>query len=244
MPDWERLVRDRLGGEGDQGGEIVRELADHLEDSYTSRLLRGESTSDAVREILATAGDWASLRREIEWEEATMRDRIRTLWLPGVVLFFMVQVLLRLVQLAGYEPATWATGRAYPIQVYVPWLAVLPVAGAVAALWSRRTGQRPRQWILLSILPSVAYEAFLLFAVVAGLLIDVLMTRDTSAWSALGAFSAFSIQFAVLPGVMLALGAMLVVLFASGGRRGDALRPGPTEPPAEGERAPSPRRSP
>jgi hypothetical protein len=229
MLDWEHFVRRRLGDRLGLRSEIVRELAHHLEDSHTNHLLRGDSAEDAVRLTLAEAGDWASLCREIEWEEATMRDRVRMLRWPGVVLFFVVYVLLRAVQLTGYEPATWATNTYYPLQIYVPWLAVLPLVGVAAALWSRRAGQRPWEWVLLSLFPSLVYAGFVLFTVVGGLLVDVLLTGNTSPEAVLLTASTFGLQFMVLPGAMLVLGALLVVLLARGSQGGDTHRAGPDD---------------
>ena len=68
MPDWtqyirEHLPRDRFRGELE--GEILEELAGHLEDAYTEALSRGAVPEEAEAQVVAEIQDWEALARNI-----------------------------------------------------------------------------------------------------------------------------------------------------------------------------------
>jgi hypothetical protein len=60
MPEWRRLVRDRLAGlalpPADEIG-IVEELAQHLDDRYRELMAAGSAEPDAVAASLAEIAD-------------------------------------------------------------------------------------------------------------------------------------------------------------------------------------------
>ena len=60
MPDWAKIVRERLAGlalEDDDAVQVFDEVASHLEENYRSLLSEGCSEEEAVRRALADAGD-------------------------------------------------------------------------------------------------------------------------------------------------------------------------------------------
>ncbi|MGW8266416.1 MAG: ADOP family duplicated permease [Longimicrobiales bacterium] len=94
MPDWKRYIRAHLPREGFRGeaeGEILEELAAHLEDAYREARARGATAPEAERLAVAEIGDWDELAtrilrtregagtsrafRAIEKSEARLRSR-------------------------------------------------------------------------------------------------------------------------------------------------------------------------
>jgi post-segregation antitoxin (ccd killing protein) len=81
MPDWKRLISERIGTlalsrEARQG--VIAELASHLEDLYQNCRTRGVNESQAIEIALSQAADWQELAREIsdaKSQEGGMNDR-------------------------------------------------------------------------------------------------------------------------------------------------------------------------
>ena len=72
MPDWRRLVRERLPAlhvRPEREGEIVAELALQLEQAYADALAGGAGEEEALRRALAQLGDWDKLGRGIDVSE-------------------------------------------------------------------------------------------------------------------------------------------------------------------------------
>ena len=68
MPDWTKYIRKHLprdGFRGDVEGEILEELAAHLEDAYQEARARGASPAEAERAAVAEIGDWEELAKRI-----------------------------------------------------------------------------------------------------------------------------------------------------------------------------------
>ena len=72
MPDWRRLVRDRLPAlhvRPERESEIVAELALQLEQAYTDAVAGGAGEEEALRRALGQLGDWDKLGRGIDVSE-------------------------------------------------------------------------------------------------------------------------------------------------------------------------------
>ncbi len=68
MPDWEKIVREKLGSLPLNGGrheEVIDELAQQLEFAYEEAIANGVSESEAMRQSLAQFTDWEKLRGEV-----------------------------------------------------------------------------------------------------------------------------------------------------------------------------------
>ena len=68
MPDWEKIVREKLGALPLQGGrreEVIEELAQQLESGYEEAIASGADEAEAVRRSLAQFSDWEKLRRQV-----------------------------------------------------------------------------------------------------------------------------------------------------------------------------------
>ncbi len=76
MPDWQRLVRDRLPAlhvRPERESEIVAELALQVEQAYTDAVAGGAGEEEALRRALAQLGDWDKLGRGIDVSERRAR---------------------------------------------------------------------------------------------------------------------------------------------------------------------------
>jgi hypothetical protein len=150
VPDWCEIARQGLGPlpfEADREGEIILELAHHLEDLYSDAVRQGKSDAEAVQSALSAAADWDELRREIQLaaeEGDVMNYRIKTLWLPGAFAVALSGIVLRLFQIptAPSPHVFWARLGSVALVVYWRWLVCLPVIGALGAYWSRHAGGR------------------------------------------------------------------------------------------------------
>src|SRR6476619_1966629 len=91
MPDWNRLISERMGLlalSGEVRDEVVAELAIHLEELYQASRARGANESQAIEIALSQTADWQKLGREIsdaKNEPGGMNDRSKQFWLPGLV---------------------------------------------------------------------------------------------------------------------------------------------------------------
>jgi len=95
MPDWNKLVQDRLTTLAlppSVKQDVVAELAAHLEDSASANRATHEPVSPALAHI-----PWRKLANAIEhWrgEEGTMNQRTKTFWLPAMAILFAVGLIL------------------------------------------------------------------------------------------------------------------------------------------------------
>jgi hypothetical protein len=68
MPDWKRIVREKLGSLPLTNGrrdEVIEELAQQLESAYEEALAQGINEQEALRRSLAQFKDWEKLRNEV-----------------------------------------------------------------------------------------------------------------------------------------------------------------------------------
>ncbi|MGA3325721.1 MAG: permease prefix domain 1-containing protein [Terriglobia bacterium] len=184
MPDTRGLLKKCLGELGlapHREEEILRELADHLEDHATALEARGITDEQAFQEALSGVGDWPKFREEIhraETEEATMNYQVtyrtKVLWLPALGALTLRSGLLALFQFLGLVPRFyWLSGIGIPF--YLPWLIALPAIGAVAAFWSQRAGGKAVHRLLAALAPPIGMLGTFLIGPFIGLLIYLLI---------------------------------------------------------------------
>lgn len=225
MRDWEGFVRQRLSGlvlDAGEKDEVQLELAAHLEESYESLRTKGLPEQAAMQQTLAQVADWQDLRRRIQiartMKENIMNDRVRQLWLPGLLTLFLSMGLLMLIQFLGPNP--WIVARksgwlliAPVAVVYVPWLLLLPVIGAMGAYLSNRAGGSRRAIFSSIVFPVLPYLALIFIGVPVALIVDAHVAHNVM----LGAFFVGLFAWVIFPGVALLVGGLLVQLFASRG---------------------------
>ncbi len=201
MPDWNSYVRRQLGSTGlprDCEQEMVAELAGHFEDM-------GATPRSAQDEV----GDWAALARDLRnAKEGFMNARLRNFWIPGLVTGVLSTLALRLVQAAGLRPIVTFTHKV-EIVIYLPWLIILPLAGALGAYWSRQAGGEARVRLLAAIFPCLALgvPAFVMMLGTTGAAFFYPATVERLDFLAL-AFPVFVGVWMIAPGAALALGAL------------------------------------
>jgi hypothetical protein len=195
----------------------VRELAGHLEEVYENLTGRGESSAAAERQALAYVSDWIRLRKKLERArggDAMRNQQIRSVWLPGLLSTFVGFGLLRAILALGAMP-WWilqarlsdlfhATFIGHEVWLFViPWLAVLPLAGAVGAFASWRAGGRPGQRVV-----AAQFPVLVIFGLVALNLLIELVQPSVAADAVFARIFSFLIPWVVLPGISLLIGAL------------------------------------
>jgi len=178
MPDWSRLISERMGVLALSGAvrdEVVAELATHLEELYQACRARGASESQAIEIALSQATDWQELGREIsdiKNEEAGMNDRSKQLWLPGLVTLTASMVWLMMLQRVNWNlGSSWFHGSP-PLMAYLMWLITQPVFGAAGAYLSRRNGGTLIAGLAAGIFPSIALLGLLIFITFTGVFVE------------------------------------------------------------------------
>src|SRR5258708_3486471 len=217
MPDWQKLVRQRLSGlalDAEEKDEVHEELAAHLEESYESLRAKGNSEQAAMQQTLGQVADWQALRRRIQTartKENIMNDRVRQLWLPGMLTFALSMALLELVQKFGPRPIVLDLDKGTPVLMfYTSWLLTLPFAGAMGALLSKRAGGSPKILAISSVFPVLPYGVVFLIAIPAGLLLSHNLAHHIVA----SAFITMMFGWVLVPGVALLSGGVLVQLLS------------------------------
>jgi hypothetical protein len=94
----------------------------------------------------------------------------------------------------------------HPLQLYVPWLLLLPFLGAAAALWSRREGATTRESALAAMFPAIAAFALTLIATPLDILVDVVLKRSHTVEHSLCGTAWLLVSFVIAPGLALAVG--------------------------------------
>src|SRR6267378_103704 len=218
MRDWEEFVRRRLFGlalDAEEKDEVHAELAAHLEESYESLRTKGLPERAAMQQTLAQVADWQDLRQRIQVartrKENIMNDRVRQLWLPGLLTFVLSMGLLELVQKFGPRPFVLDLDKGTPVLMfYTSWLLTLPLAGAIGALLSKRAGGSPKILAISSVFPVLPFGVVFLIAIPAGLLIGHSLAHHIVA----AAFLTMMFGWVLVPGVALLSGGLLVQLLS------------------------------
>jgi len=155
MPDWKKLVRERLSVLNlppSAKNEVIAELAAHLEEIHEKVRQACVTDAAAVELTLQEIDNWSVLARNIrraKSEGESMNYRTKSLLWPFAAVTWLgaslsVMVLQR-------------TDRLYPnlILFYLPWLATLPLACAAAAYLAQRadpTNDRiKRLWLSVTV---------------------------------------------------------------------------------------------
>lgn len=204
MPDWKQLVAERLAHiklTPDVRRDVVAEIAAHLEECHRELVAGG--SFDPERQTLAQVPDWNALCRRIRRAKEDRMNVVRRVLMPGLAAVVVVLAALRLFVylLIAPEPcgpdatciSITADGPAF-----LPWLATLPLAGALGAVLARSMGARPVQRLIAAVSPALFLGAE---TMVMGLL-------D-------GFFWRIPIYWVVIPAIACAIGALPFL----GGRR-------------------------
>jgi hypothetical protein len=218
MPDWQKIVRRRLGGlalNAAEKEEVHAELAPHLEESYESLRAEGLSEPAAMQQTLAQVLDWQDLRRRIQTartKENSMNDRVKQLWLPGFVTFLLSMSLLALNEIFGPKPfALMKVGQLPMVLFYIPWLLSLPLVGALGAYLSHRAVGSQRAIFSSIVFPVLPFLASILLVLPVSLIFDRFIGHNPSP---IGLVMAL-LGWVLAPGVALLAGGLVAQFFLS-----------------------------
>lgn len=212
MHDWKQLVRAHLRVlelSDSRREEIVAEFACHLEDHFNELRRRGLSEEEAIQRALDEIPNWQRLSRRINRasrEEDNMTQRTKSLWIPG---FSMVAVML-LGLIGAFRANMYPYGLIvtsdYSLLIYVPWLASLPLIGALGAYWSRRSGGGSSTGLRASLIPvAVLISMFLLSTPVT---VFWIFRSVLSVGRQLAYLGSCSLHWVVYPSLLLLFGAL------------------------------------
>jgi hypothetical protein len=126
VPDWEKIVRERLGRLPLNNGrqeEVIDELAQQLESAYEEAIAGGASEAEALRRSLAQFSDWEKLRSEVFrsvegtqlplWEQnGIFAPRRLPVWIALVLTLLLLlapsfRQALEVFPVPGSHPTTW-----------------------------------------------------------------------------------------------------------------------------------------
>ena len=215
MSDWERVVGERLAQSKlppDVQREVVVEIAAHLEECSHELFRAGSPDPDA--QALEQVPDWDALGRNIRRSKEDSMSFARKVVMPGAAAAIAALAALKLyVYLLIVPEACGPDGMtcirvAADGPVYLPWLATLPLAGALAAALARRMGARPGQRLMTALCPAIYLGAETL----------VMSLMDTFYWR-------IPIYWVIIPAMACAIGALPFL--------GDRRDPGVSHPVAE-----------
>jgi hypothetical protein len=210
MPDWNRLIFERMGTSTlsrEVRDEVVAELATHLEELYQACRAQGANESQAIETALSQAADWQELGREIsdaKNEEDGMNDRSKQFWLPGLVTLTASMLWLMLLQRWNWRPETILAYGSPPLAPYLIWLITQPVFGAAGAYFSCRNGGSRLARLAAGMFPSIAMLGLLIFIALAGFFVE----RNPFLWKHPAYFALIVFPWAIFPALALSIGVL------------------------------------
>ena len=161
MPDWNAIVAERLAHSAltpEVRREVIAEIAEHLNECYAELVRAG--SADPVGETLAQVADWPALSRRIRRSKEERMGFARKVVMPGIAAVIVAMAALKLFvyllivpQACGDNLTCLTVSADGP--AYLPWLATLPLAGALAAALARRMDSHPRQRLLAAVFPAI-----------------------------------------------------------------------------------------
>ena len=167
MPDWKRIVRQRMSSPSSPcspNEAVIAELAAHLEEVYEQARSRGLDAGAALEVALQEVTDWYVLAADIhraESQEDPVNQRTKSLWLPALLSLLGASVSLMATQLLGLEPRLVRI-HGIGITLYWPWLAALPFCGALGAYLSQRAHGPLRARLAAGLSPALIMMSFIL----------------------------------------------------------------------------------
>jgi hypothetical protein len=161
MRDWEQLVAERLAQIDETPEvqrEVVAEIAAHLEECHLELLNAG--SSDPEGHTLAQVSDWNAFCRNIRRAKEGRMSFAQRVAMPGAAAVIVALAVLKLCVslLVAPEPCGpdgWCISISADGPAYLPWLATLPLAGALAAGLARWMGARPSQRLMAAVFPAL-----------------------------------------------------------------------------------------
>jgi hypothetical protein len=210
MPDWKKLVTERLGCSKlprDVHDKVVAELAAHLEDQedqnddhYEDDRSHGLDESGTLSSV-----QWHPLARAIhdaKLKEESMNHRTKGLWLPVIVNVTVAAATLVVLDKLGVQPRTVEVSH-IALAFHLPWLCTLPLSAAIGSLLAKRAQAPPAARLIAGLAPSLIWLA--VFSVMA---LAFAIDRHDFAGFPLDYFAFSALGWIVLPTLALLLGTL------------------------------------
>jgi hypothetical protein len=214
MRDWKALVEERLAGlalEPQEKAEVIAEVAAHLEDICEGMLKQGITEEAAVRRALSRVGNWRDLQRKIsaaKRREHPMKKRVWQLWVPGFLTLILSMLFLTVLYRLGLRARLVSSGS-NAILLYAPWLAGLPLFGALGAFLSSRAGGSRANALFVSVFPAIALTFAFLFMFPFSMTIELITGRPVDFSGVATVLLKDGIGWIVAPGAALLAGGLL-----------------------------------
>ena len=210
MRDWHAFVQERLGslhGVQREREQITSELAGHLEEYYEVLRSKGLAEEAALARTCAQAGDWEILRRGIVLakEEGIMQERVWQIWIPSLVTLVSSTVVLSGLIGTGTRPIIWHPEEPRGVILYIPWLLLLPLIGAVGGYLSRRAQGSGWRVYVAGLFPALAMGLVLVLIFPFVFVINPQVAPQFKFTSLM----AMVVSWVVLPGIALCIGVAL-----------------------------------
>ena len=210
MRDWHAFVQERLGslhGVQREREQITSELAGHLEEYYEVLRSKGLAEEAALARTCAQAGDWEILRRGIvlATEEGIMQERVWQIWIPSLVTLVSSTVVLSGLIGTGTRPIIWHPEEPRGVILYIPWLLLLPLIGAVGGYLSRRAQGSGWQVYVAGLFPALAMGLVMMLIFPFAFVINPQVAPQFKFISLM----AMVVSWVVLPGIALCIGVAL-----------------------------------
>jgi|SRR5579859_47189 len=138
MPDWRKLVRERMPSLAVNSHDVVTELAAHLEEAYDEATARGFDGEKAMAFALQQVPDWRALAENIrraKQEKHPMNNLTKKVWLPGIAVVFAVGLLLLILD------------RAFVLQQVIWWTCMVMLLCAARSEASRLNQRTRSVWL-------------------------------------------------------------------------------------------------
>jgi hypothetical protein len=207
MPDWNGLIRERLGSlnlSAAVQNDVVEELAAHLEDLYEEQIAAGVRPSEAMQVALGEVDSWQPLARDIERskQESIMNKRTKQLWIPALISLSASMIWMMVLQIIDSRlRMPWKhAGLAYI--PYVIWVVTLPLIGTACGYLSMRGGSQKAVRLAAVIFPSIVMSVIWLV-----LLVVVILRKAPYPFQTLNFIYGFAL-WVVVPAAALWLGTL------------------------------------
>ena len=137
-----------------------------------------------------------------------MEKRIRQLWIPGFLTLILSMLFLTVLYRLGLRARlVWSGPNA--ILLYTPWLAGLPLIGALGAYVSARAGGSRGTVLLASVFPALALTFAFLFMFPFSMTIELIAGRPVDFSSVATVLLKDGIGWLLVPGAALLAGGLL-----------------------------------
>jgi len=131
-----------------------------------------------------------------------MNERVTKFWLPSLVTLLLGWGILAIMIWAGVQPWITHPAEARGLIVYVPWLVMLPLVGAVGSYLARWSNAKSWQVYVAAAFPALAAALVFLAVFPWAIVID----RNVGPDFRFVSLAANTVSWVILPGIMLCAG--------------------------------------